>query len=326
VLAGGAAYPSITLTVNVASNAPASVTNTAAVSGGGEVVTNNDSASDATTIATAAAPDLALAKTHAGTFAQGQLGAMYALTVSNVGSGPTGGLVTVTDSVPAGLIATSAGGAGWSCTQPAGPCSRSDVLAAGSAYPAITLTVNVAGNAPASVTNIASVSVANDAVAANNTASDVTAIGQGSDITLSAAHTGSFIEGQTGVAYSIVVSNVGTGVSTGQVTVADNLPAGPHSNIPCRRRLDVFGCSTDLQSCGCAWARSAYPSITLLVDVARDAPPSVTNIVSVAGGGEFNTSNNSAQDVTAIVVVPDLILTSRTLELSRKDKPAQVTR
>jgi uncharacterized repeat protein (TIGR01451 family) len=310
VLAAGAAYPSITLTVNVASNAPASVINTAAVSGGGEVVTNNDSASDATTIATAAAPDLALAKTHAGTFAQGQLGAMYALTVSNVGSGPTGGLVTVTDSVPAGLIATSAGGAGWSCTQPAGPCSRSDVLAAGSAYPALTLTVNVAGNAPASVTNIASVSVANDAIAANNTASDVTAIAQGSDITVSAAHTGSFIEGQTGVAYSIVVSNVGTGVSTGQVTVADNLPAGLTATslvgggwtcsvaaLTCSR-TDVLGPGT------------AYPSITLLVDVARDAPPSVTNIVSVAGGGEFNTSNNSAQDVTAIVVVPDLILTS----------------
>ena len=41
-LAAGGSYPAITLTVNVAANAPASVTNTATVSGGGEVNTGND--------------------------------------------------------------------------------------------------------------------------------------------------------------------------------------------------------------------------------------------------------------------------------------------
>jgi hypothetical protein len=46
---------------------------------------------------------------------------------------------------------------------PAGParselCTRSDALAASSSYPALTLTVNVASNAPASLTNTAAVS------------------------------------------------------------------------------------------------------------------------------------------------------------------------
>ena len=49
-LAAGASYPALTLTVSVASNAPASVTNTATVSGGGEINTANDTASDPTTI------------------------------------------------------------------------------------------------------------------------------------------------------------------------------------------------------------------------------------------------------------------------------------
>jgi hypothetical protein len=40
----------LTLTVNVAANAPASVTNTATVSGGGEINTANDTANDPTTI------------------------------------------------------------------------------------------------------------------------------------------------------------------------------------------------------------------------------------------------------------------------------------
>ena len=49
-LGAGASYPALTLTVNVSSTAPASVTNTVAVSGGGEVNTANDTASDPTTI------------------------------------------------------------------------------------------------------------------------------------------------------------------------------------------------------------------------------------------------------------------------------------
>ena len=50
MLAAGQSYPPITLTVNVASTAPASVTNTATVSGGGETNTANNTASDVTTI------------------------------------------------------------------------------------------------------------------------------------------------------------------------------------------------------------------------------------------------------------------------------------
>jgi fibronectin type 3 domain-containing protein len=49
-LAPAASYPPITVTVNVASNAAASVTNTATVSGGGEVDSSNDTASDPTTV------------------------------------------------------------------------------------------------------------------------------------------------------------------------------------------------------------------------------------------------------------------------------------
>src|SRR5262249_47309116 len=50
VLAAGNSYPALTLTVSVANNAPATITNLATVAGGGEVNTSNDSASDPTTI------------------------------------------------------------------------------------------------------------------------------------------------------------------------------------------------------------------------------------------------------------------------------------
>jgi hypothetical protein len=50
VLAAGASYPDLTITVAVAGDSPLNVTNTATVSGGGETNTANDSSSDPTTI------------------------------------------------------------------------------------------------------------------------------------------------------------------------------------------------------------------------------------------------------------------------------------
>ena len=175
----GASYPALTLTVNVAGNAPASVTNTAAVSGGGDGNPANNTANDPTTITPTAGggvPDLTIAKTHAGNFTQGQTGATYTLTVTNSGTGPTSGTVTVTETVPAGLTAIAISGTGWACTQPSGPCTRSDALAAGASYPAITLTVNVAGNAPGSVINSATVAGGGQVNTTNDGQSDPTTI------------------------------------------------------------------------------------------------------------------------------------------------------
>ena len=177
MLAAAASYPSITLTVNVAGNAPASVINTATVSGGGQTNTGNDSASDNTTINAAAVADLTLTKTHAGNFTLGQIGATYTIVVRNAGAGATAGTVTMSDTVPAGLTPTSASGTGWTCgiAGQVVTCTRSDVLAAAASYPSITLTVNVAGNAP-SVTNTATVSGGGETNIANDSASDVTTI------------------------------------------------------------------------------------------------------------------------------------------------------
>ncbi len=120
--------------------------------------------------------DLTLTKSHSGSFAQGQTGATYSLTVRNGGTATTVGTVTVTDTLPAGLTATAMSGTGWNCTQPAGPCTRADSLAAGASYPSITLTVTVASNAPSSVTNTATVSGGGQSNTTNDSASDVTTI------------------------------------------------------------------------------------------------------------------------------------------------------
>ncbi|MFN7937796.1 MAG: S-layer homology domain-containing protein [Bryobacteraceae bacterium] len=246
-------------------------------------------------------PDLSITKTHSGTFRQGQTGAAYTITVTNSGPGSTGGLVTVTDTLPAGLTATSAAGNGWSCTVAATvTCTRSDVLAAGQVYSPITVTVNVAANAAASVTNTATVSGSDDNTPGNNTASDATTIVQVADLTVSKTHVGNFTQGQSGAQYTITVSNTGAGPTVGPMIVTDTLPAGltatamGGSNWACSvAGLTCVG-SIPLAPGG------VYPPIFLTVNVSTGPPATVTNTVTVSGGGELNTSNNSASDVTVI--------------------------
>jgi uncharacterized repeat protein (TIGR01451 family) len=176
-LAAGASYPPINVTVNVAANAPASVTNTATMQGGGDINTANNSASDVTIINAAARPDLTVTKAHSANFTQGQMGATYTITVANSGAAATTGTVTAGDTVPGGLTPTNASGTGWSCGVVAQvmTCTRSDVLPASTSYPPITLTVNVAGNA-SNVVNTATVSGGGETNTGNNSASDGTTV------------------------------------------------------------------------------------------------------------------------------------------------------
>jgi YVTN family beta-propeller protein len=99
---------------------------------------------------------LNIVKSHSGNFVQGQQNATYTVTVSNAGSIPASGMVTVTDTIPAGLTFVSMTGAGWNCSS--NSCNRSDALAAGASYQQITVTVNVAANAGSPLLNQVSVS------------------------------------------------------------------------------------------------------------------------------------------------------------------------
>ena len=97
-------------------------------------------------------------KEHTGDFTAGGAGA-FQLVVRNIGTDPTTGEVIVTDTLPAPLAPTTAGGAGWTCTI-AGQAvmrRRSNVLGAGAAYPSISLTVQAAATASGEVTNSATV-------------------------------------------------------------------------------------------------------------------------------------------------------------------------
>ena len=111
-------------------------------------------------------PDLTLTKTHVGNFTRGSA-ASYQIIASNVSPyGATTGLVTMNDTLPLGISPSSASGTGWTCSISGQTvsCTRSDALAAGASYPAITLNALVAQSAPGTLTNIATIGGGGEAI------------------------------------------------------------------------------------------------------------------------------------------------------------------
>jgi uncharacterized repeat protein (TIGR01451 family) len=197
-LNGGASYPAITVTVNVAANAASPQVNQVTVSGGGSATA---SVTDSTVIVPS--PLLTITKTHTGSFQQAQQNASYTVTVSNAPSaGPTTGPVTVTEAIPAGLTLASMIGSGWVCS--ANSCTRNDALNGGASYPAITVTVNVAANAASPQVNQVTVSGGGSATAS---VTDSTVIVPSPLLTVTKTHTGSFQQAQQNASYTVTVSN-----------------------------------------------------------------------------------------------------------------------
>ena len=277
VLAGeNGEEPPITVVVSVAPNAPASVTQSVTVSGGGSQGGSSTVAA-ATTVQQAA--DLTAASSHAGSFAQGGDGS-YTLTVANADGpnspttgGPSYGLVSLADSLPWGLTATTMSGPGWTCVLSAVTCYRSDALAAGQSYPRVTLAVHAAADAPASVTNSVTVSGGgmttgpdSSTSAGGQTGTDPTDIGQtgpagtapappaAPSLTVTSTHQGSFAQGDASDSYTLHVANAAAaGPAGGLVTVTDTLPAG----------------LTPVQMSGSGWTCSLAPAIAIVASTSR---------------------------------------------------------
>ncbi|MEA2238336.1 MAG: hypothetical protein QOC81_3060 [Thermoanaerobaculia bacterium] len=264
-------------------------------------VANSGSSDVSILLNTCPAPDLSITKTHSGSFTQGDTGKTYTITVSNVGNAPAdGSSVSVVDTIPVGLNATALGGTGWTCVLSTVTCTRSDVLAAGNSYEPITLTVRVANNAPATVTNTARVSGGGEVNTANSSTSDPATIAPLTDLLITSSHTGSFTQGDSGRIFRIVVRNAGGLPTTGSISVTDTLPTGLAATALTGNGWNcVLGTLTCTRS-DVLTAATTYPAITLTVSVAANAPASVTNTATVSGGGESNTANDIATDPISI--------------------------
>ncbi len=143
VNSGAVYFGAGTVEYGVAANT--GVTRTGTITIGGQTLTITQSGTDPTGAA------LRVTLTHRGSLTQGQSGAIYSIAISNTGTLPATGALTVTENLPPGLTLAGMQGSGWNCALSV--CSRNDGLAGLSTLPAITVTVDVAITAAAQVTN-----------------------------------------------------------------------------------------------------------------------------------------------------------------------------
>jgi hypothetical protein len=150
-IAQGNSYPTLTINVNVSASATSPVSNDVTVSGGGMTLTTG---SDSINIDPS--PLLSVNKSHPGTFTQGST-AEWDITVNNTAANSdTTGTTTVLDALPTGYTLASYTGTGWTCTGTSTvSCTSSQVVAGGSSFNTIALTVNIPTTSPTSVTNTA---------------------------------------------------------------------------------------------------------------------------------------------------------------------------
>jgi len=124
------------------------------------------------------------------------------------------------------------------------------------------------------------------------------------DLTVSKSHTGGFIPGQTGT-WTITVHNIGGGSSTsGTVTATDTLPSGYTLNTYSGTGWSCSG--TSVVTCTSSLVVNGgndFPLLSLVVNIPTSSATSVTNSVTVSGGGETDTTNDSATDTVSVVQI-----------------------
>ncbi|MBI3939211.1 MAG: DUF11 domain-containing protein, partial [Acidobacteria bacterium] len=139
--------------------------------------------------------------------------------------------------------------------------------------------------------------------------SDATTVNQ-VDLAISKSHSGNFAVGTNGT-YTITVRNVGSGASSGTITVTDSLPNGLSYVLA---QGSNFFCSSSGQTVTCTTAGSlpvgASAGITITVSISDAAVGTVTNSATISGGGDTNSANNTANDPTTVNSPPTTTTTT----------------
>ena len=279
------------MAVSIASGAGSPLVNSATASGGGSV---SATATDSTVIV--APGSLGLSKTHTGNFLAGGTGS-YTVIVTNGGSGPTTGVVTVTDTAPAGMTVTAMSGTGWSCSS-LPTCTRGDALAAGASFPRSRSRCRSQRTRAEPLVNSATASGGGSPGA---TATDSTVVVQPAALAMAKTHAGTFVPGGTGT-YTLSVSNGGGGPTSGTVTVVDTAPPGMTvtamsgagwtcATLPTCTRADALN------------AGASYPAITVGVSIAANAVSPLVNSATASGGGS---ASATATDSTVLGAAADM--------------------
>ncbi len=246
--------------------------------------------------------DMTITKSHAGSFVRGTA-ITYQILVSNIGTfGASSGLVTMNDTLPLGVVPTSASGTGWACTvaQQTVSCVRADALAAGSAYPVITINATVSQTAPGTVANTATVSGGGEVNFANDSFTDVAIVSSSSDLAMANAGAPNPVAAGANITYTQTVTNNGPSDAT-SVTFTETIPANT---------------TLQLATPPAGWVCSIPGGTGTLVCSIADLPPGTaifTVVVKVNTGTANGTVISDTASVSSAIADPNAANNSATV-------------
>ncbi len=247
-------------------------------------------------------PTVSVDASHTGSFTQGQSGATLTVGIDNNGStGPTGdptgtNPMTVTDTLNSSFTYVGSSGTNWNCSAMSQTvtCTNDSAIAQGSAYPTLTIDVNVANDATGTLDN--SVTASGAGVSSTTSNIDAITIAPPPNFSVSEGDTGTFTQGQTGGTLTVTVSNTaGAGsVTQGTTMVTETLPVG-YSAASASFTTNGWSCSgTSTLTCTSTQqvdGGATFGVIDIPVSVPAAAPiNTTTNAATASGGGALGSA------------------------------------
>jgi len=212
--------------------------------------------------------------------------------------------VSFNDNMPAGLIIANPDSLTGTCDPGVITTAPSNINLVGAtilAGSSCTFSVDVLAVAAGAQVNTTDPVTSNEGGTGNTATATVTVVT--SDLTITSTHAGNFTRPQTGATYTLTITNSGLVDTIALITVSDTLPTGLSATA-----IDGLNWICTLSPLGCTrgdtlFAGTSFEPITVTVNVGNNAASSVTNTATVSGGGETDTSNDTASDPTQIDAV-----------------------
>jgi|GEM_PF-6612415 len=310
-LAGDTTAAPIMIKVMVGTGAVPSATTPVVATTAGDRNPANDNASDTATVVT---PDLNITTGSDPNFRVGDTGVIR-LDVSNAGSGATTGLITVTDSLPAGIDPLAAHGEGWTCKIVSGVyCENYAALAPGADAGQIVVEARATagalnpGETSATASHTAEVQTGQDLNPADNTrTADLNLIAVDADLSMTGP--AQIAVGATAT-WDLTVRNSGAASTDGRIRVSNNLPAG---FVPRNSGGSGWLCASAGLVVNCDYSQPTspgeqLPALAIRARAGAAALGSVTNHATVNAAGDVIPGNDSDTASSTVVAAPDLSL------------------
>lgn len=241
--------------------------------------------------------DLAIEKSHSGDLVIGS-DAVFLISVTNVGTATVTGTITVNDNLPAGLTPLQAAGSGWFPCEFANQlltCVYSNSLGVipSGGLPPIVIAAEVGEAAAPSVTNIASLTNANDSNAANNTSIDDATVVSADLAASKTVNPASTTEGST-ITFTISLVNHGPS-DAGGVVLTDTLATG----LTFSSSTATKGAYSPANGAWSVGNLAVGESVTLTIAATVNANTRGTDIVDATNGltsslFDYDVTNNTA--------------------------------